>query len=47
MTDINKAVPRDWHEWAGANGWVHYGYKNGKPLLMKVPSWARPWGMGI
>lgn len=37
----NKAVPGDWHEWARVNGYVHYGYKAGKPLLMKMPNWAR------
>lgn len=38
----NKAVPGDWHSWASKYGWVHYSYKAGKPLLMKVPNWARP-----
>lgn len=47
MTDINKAVPRDWHEWANKNRWVHVGYSNGKPVLMKLPDWARPWGIGL
>lgn len=37
----NKAVPGDWYEWARVNGYAHYGYKAGKPLLMKMPSWAR------
>lgn len=32
----------DWTTWAQLNGYVHYGYKNGKPLLMKLPKWARP-----
>ncbi|HEX5362352.1 MAG TPA: hypothetical protein VFW49_14900 [Fluviicoccus sp.] len=36
-----------WQTWAQANGYVHYGYKAGKPLLMKLPIWARPWGSGI
>lgn len=37
----NKAVPGCWHSWARENRYVHYGYKNGKPLLMKLPIWAR------
>lgn len=29
-----------WKDWIAAHGYVHAGYRNGKPLLVKARGWT-------